>query len=58
MHRASKWGKVAVVGKYSAGCQVFQDVKDFNAMMELAQKQLDAGLGNSFTYTLLREEEL
>jgi hypothetical protein len=58
MHRASKWGKVNVVGKYSAGCQVFQDVKDFNAMMELAQKQLDAGLGNSFTYTILDEKEL
>lgn len=58
MHRASKWGKVYVVDKYSAGCQVFQDVRDFNDMMALAEKQVKAGMGNSFTYTLINEEEL
>lgn len=58
MHRASKWGRVSLIGRYSAGCQVFQDVKDFNEMMDLATEQVHRGLGNSFTYTLLREEEL
>ena len=58
MHRASQWGKLSVVGKYSAGCQVFQDPKDFNTMMDLADKQVNAGMGNSFTYTLVCENEL
>lgn len=58
MHRASKWGKTNYVGQYSAGCQVFQSPTDFNAMMALADKQVKAGLGNSFTYTLIKEEDL
>lgn len=58
MHRASKWGKVSVIGRYSAGCQVFQSPSDFSEMMALADKQVQAGLGNAFTYTLINEEEM
>ncbi len=58
MHRASKWGKIENVGQYSAGCQVFQSPKDFTEMMTLAESQVKAGLGNSFTYTLIKEEDL
>ena len=58
MHRASKWGRINAVGKYSAGCQVFADPNDFNKMMELADRQVNGGYGNSFTYTLVREEDL
>lgn len=58
MHRASKWGTVTYVNKYSAGCQVFANVNDFNEMMRLANKQVAAGYGNSFSYTLIREEDM
>ncbi len=42
------------IGKYSAGCQVFQDVSDFEEFMNLARKQKQL-YGNTFTYTLIDE---
>lgn len=58
MHRASRWSEANYIGKYSAGCQVFQSPTDFADMMALADRQVKAGLGNSFTYTLIKEEDL
>lgn len=58
MHRSSQFGKSTFVGKYSAGCQVFADAKDFNEMMKLAKLQVSSGMGTTFTYTLLDESEL
>lgn len=46
-----------LIGGYSAGCQVFKNVQDFNHMMELANKSA-AIYGNSFTYTLLTTDDL
>jgi hypothetical protein len=39
----------------SAGCQVFENAKflHFERLMRLAQQQVDNGLGETFTYTLL-----
>jgi hypothetical protein len=42
------------VGKWSAGCQVFQTQKDFNEFMKLVDKDRNL-YGNSFTYTLIDE---
>ena len=42
------------VGEWSAGCQVFQKVDDFNEFMKMAQKQKEL-YGNKFTYTLIDE---
>lgn len=42
------------VDKWSAGCQVFKNINDFNEFMQLAKKQRDK-YGNSFTYTLIDE---
>ena len=42
------------VDKWSAGCQVFKDMGDFNEFMQLAKKQRDK-YSNSFTYTLIDE---
>jgi len=42
------------IGKYSAGCQVFGNVSDFEEFMNLARKQKKL-YGNKFTYTLLDE---
>lgn len=43
-------------GKWSAGCQVFANDADFEEFMSLCNKQNNAGLGDVFTYTLLKEE--
>ena len=57
IHRASR-GKnnVAVIGRDSAGCQVWQNEADFNAMMRAAEDS-KAKYGNSFTYILLDERD-
>lgn len=57
IHRALIKGKTKYVNDHSAGCQVFEDVNDFNLFMSLAKRHKDL-YGNNFTYTLLREEEL
>lgn len=42
------------VGKWSAGCQVFQTQKDFDEFMKLVDKDMKL-YGNTFTYTLIDE---
>jgi len=57
IHRGNSAGKTNRVGKYSAGCQVFQNVDDFNVMMSMARKS-KAIRGNKFSYTLLEKADL
>ena len=45
------------VDKYSAACQVFSGMREFNEFMDLARKARDFW-GNSFTYTLMYENEI
>jgi hypothetical protein len=45
------------VDKWSAGCQVFAGIREFNEFMDLARKARDFW-GNSFTYTLMEEDEI
>lgn len=45
------------IGAYSAGCQVFARDVDFREFMVLVKKSA-AIYGNSFTYTLLKQEQL
>ena len=47
----------ATVDKYSAACQVFKRKADFNEFMDLVRQARNFWV-NSFTYTLLREEEI
>ena len=56
IHKAGKLS--SRVDTWSAGCQVFASDEDFKYFMNYCKKQVAAGLGNSFTYTLLREEDL
>lgn len=58
IHRASKWQKIPLIGKYSAGCQVIQSIDDFNTLIEICERQIEEGIGNSFTYTLFHEDEI
>jgi len=43
------------VDKWSAGCQVFKRLADFNKMMKLAHMQQDNTGLKTFSYTLMRE---
>lgn len=55
IHRSRSTGSLdnfLGVDKYSAGCQVFESINEFNSFMNLAQKSADK-YGNSFTYSLL-----
>ena len=52
IHYASVNGTTKTVDSYSAGCQVFANINDFNLFMQLCEKHRQL-YGNSFTYTLI-----
>ena len=52
IHRASVNGTTKSVDSYSAGCQVFANINDFNLFMQLCEKHKQL-YGNTFTYTLI-----
>lgn len=53
IHRASKWKIVRTIGLYSAGCQVFESVRDYEDKFIPLVKKAATMYGNSFTYTLV-----
>ncbi len=55
IHHASKHGSTLRVEKYSAGCQVFKNINDFDFFMGLCQKHRKL-YGNKFTYTLIDKQ--
>ncbi|MFP6733016.1 MAG: peptidoglycan-binding domain-containing protein [Rhodospirillales bacterium] len=57
IHRGNAAGRTDRVGKYSAGCQVFQNADDFAVLISLVKKS-KALRGNDFTYTLLEKADL
>ncbi len=57
IHRSNEFWTRSTIDYYSAGCQVFNDPKNFNTFMTLAKKSASI-YGNSFTYTLINEEDL
>lgn len=52
IHRASIHGVTKTVGKWSAGCQVFERNEDFIHFMSLCEKHR-LQYGNQFTYSLI-----
>ena len=56
IHRSNPNGISQLVNKWSAGCQVFQNINDFNLFINIAKKAKQLN-GNSFTYTLLDEQD-
>ncbi len=52
IHRVNSSGTTMKVDKYSAGCQVFQKIDDFNEFMRLCEAHKNL-YGNRFTYTLI-----
>lgn len=57
IHRSNEFWTRPTIDGYSAGCQVFNDPKEFTSFMNLVQKSAKI-YGNSFTYTLVNEEDL
>lgn len=52
IHRANATGTTKTVNKNSAGCQVFENAKDFDFFISLCKRH-EQLYGNSFTYTLI-----
>ncbi len=52
IHRSSPSGTSSRVNKWSAGCQVFSNIDNFNQFMSIC-RAAKARHGNRFTYTLL-----
>lgn len=57
IHRANALRASIQVDKWSAGCQVIADPSHFAELMDLC-REAKALWGNTFTYTLLKEEDL
>tara|TARA_R110000751_G_scaffold245967_1_gene345962 strand:- start:1234 stop:1848 length:615 start_codon:yes stop_codon:yes gene_type:complete len=57
VHRSNPNTESSVVEKWSAGCQVFKAVSEFDTFIKICNKAKKAW-GNSFTYTLIKEEDL
>lgn len=56
IHRSNSSRASTVVGKWSAGCQVFQDPDHFHFLLVLCDRASDK-FGNKFSYTLLQEQD-
>lgn len=56
-HRSNPYQPTQYVDKWSAGCQVFKNPKNFSEFLGLCEKA-SALYGNSFTYTLFTQEQL
>jgi len=56
IHRSNPNTESSQVDKWSAGCQVFKKVANFNEFMNICEKSKTT-YGNSFTYTLLTEND-
>lgn len=57
IHRSNPYDKSYLVNKWSAGCQVFQSVQDFDEFLDVCKRSASL-YGNSFSYTLLTEQDL
>ena len=57
IHRASAVGPSSTVDRWSAGCQVLKDPRDFDLLMRLAEAHKQYH-GNSFSYTLIDFREM
>jgi hypothetical protein len=57
IHRSNPYDQSYVINKWSAGCQVFKKIEDYNKVIELCKDSAKI-YGNSFTYTLVDEKDL
>lgn len=57
IHRSNEFWTRTTVDGYSAGCQVFNDPKEFASFMSFVKKSASI-FGNCFTYTLIDEKDI
>ena len=57
IHRSNPYDQSYVINKWSAGCQVFKKVEDYNSFIEVCKESAKI-YGNGFTYTLIEEKDL
>ncbi len=57
IHRSNPYDESYAINKWSAGCQVFKKVEDYNSFIETCKESAKI-YGNSFTYTLIEEKDL
>ncbi len=57
IHRSNPYDQSYVINKWSAGCQVFKKVEDYNQFMGLCTESAKL-YGPQFTYTLIDEKDL
>jgi hypothetical protein len=57
IHRASATGESVLVDKWSAGCQVFANIHEYNEFMDLCRQALTEW-NDRLTYTLIRRKDL
>lgn len=57
IHRSNETWIRNTIDNYSAGCQVFNNPKEFKAFMDICKKARN-NFGNKFTYTLIEEKDL
>lgn len=57
IHRSNETYTRGTIDGYSAGCQVFNNPKDFAEFMKIINKSASI-YGNKFTYTLITENDL
>lgn len=57
LHGANKATKTGKIGKYSAGCQVFQNWIEKEEFIDIVENFKDMN-DNKFTYTLLKENQI
>ena len=57
IHRSNPYDQSYVINKWSAGCQVFKKIDDYNQFMGLCRESAKL-YGPQFTYTLIDEKDL
>lgn len=57
IHRSNPYDQSYVINRWSAGCQVFKKIEDYNNFIQVCKDSAKI-YGNSFTYTLIEEKDL
>lgn len=57
IHRASPTGESIYIEKWSAGCQVIANIKDWNKFLSVVKKSASIH-GSKFTYTLITTDDI
>lgn len=56
IHRSSTTGITQLVNDWSAGCQVFQNINDYNQFMNICRKA--QAVSKKYTYTLIESKDI